>query len=800
MLRFENKKKITAAVSSLAIVLAILQPLIAEAAYSDTSKSATSKSASAKSITSKSNKSLLPGLLKQAQNLLEQDKNSAALALLNSLITKEPNNALAYNERARTYGRLASYSLALEDCNKAIALSPRLPLAYAYRAAIYIVTARYDEALSDSNKALAINPKFAMAYSMKALVYERLKAYQKEVDECNKAIAIDAKTYRYYVFRASALNQLGQHQKALQDCNTALSLNSKKSDSYIQRGHTYCCLGKFQKAIDDCSAAIKINPVSGDAYRLRASAFCKLGQYQKGIDDLTAAIKIAPKQADLYARRACVLHDLGQLQSTIIDCAEATELNPNLLEAYCSSAAAYEELGLYDKAIKPRTKLVELNANDCFNWSNRARIYELLGKFDLAQADRQKAFSLATLNEQANMQLCAPLADFNASVVSDGEGLNDKISNQLKNGPVVLPFHYDDGGHIVLPVQVNGHPLELMLDSGCGHSDLWKAAMPGVASEDKLRLQGSHANGQKFNHGFFRARDLKLGNLILANVMMGVNKGLEGHKTLGGFLAGNILEHFVVTIDYAKKEVLLASSAEKNFSQRAIIVPMIVRSHRPYCMVKLDGKLDLVALLDTGCPTNLSADALLKPVLSGKLSFPEHMSGPWLGELSSESVRLKSLQVGELKLEAPIIDVFPAAQAADAAAELVLGNSFLSQFRSVTFDYLTRRVIFEPYESATRTAPSLYCEGRYFQAHHQDELAVRAYSEAVELEREYAVGCYHSRSQIYMKQGKYEQVILDCDALIKLDPRDPWVLCHRAWAYGSLGNKRQEKFVVNDVV
>jgi len=764
MLRFENHVLIKVALLASIIIVALSQQI--NAATSST------------------------GLLKKAHALLEQDQDKAALACLNSLISKEPNNALAYSERSLANAKVENYDKALADSNKAITLNPKLAIAYANRAAIYIVTERYQKALEDSNKAIALAPRLARAYSMRALVYERQKNYQKEIEQCNKALAIDSKSSIDYTYRATAFRQLGQYQSALQDCNKALSLTPKKAATYIERGYIYFCLRKFQKAVEDYSVAIKISPRSYKEYSLRAGAYGELGQYRKQIDDLTSAIKVNPKVADLYERRADAYYQLGQLQNAIDDCTTATSLNPASPYAYDTAAWAYEELGLYDKAIELRTKDLGLEAKDAFEWFNRGEDYELLGKFDLARADRQKAIELFSPSERLSMQGCKPLIDFNHPSV---ERPRDIIDRQLKSNSVVLSFHYDNGGHICVPVQVNGHPLQLMLDTGCAHSDLWKQAMPGVAKMDKVQLRGTKADGKESLSGFFRARDLKLDTLTLPNVAMGVNDGLVGHKTLSGFLGGNILENFVVTVDYTKKQVILATSSQQDITKKAITVPMRIRKHHPICSVRLDGKLDVMALLDTGCPCSMSPDSLLKPILPKKLACKEHMSGPWLGNLSVENVRLKSVGLGASNLEAPIFDVFPADEAPAAATEITLGNDFLSRFKTVTFDYPARRIILEPNDTVLESAPYLYCEGRFYFQHNKMGQALDAFSKSMILDNEFAQACYYYRATAFVLLKQYQQAILDLNALIKLDPKESWAYRNRAWAYDKLGKHQLAK-------
>jgi tetratricopeptide (TPR) repeat protein len=725
MLRFENHILTKVANLAAVVVFALSQPNSATAAPST-------------------------DLLKKAQILLEQHKTDAALACLSTLIKKQPRNALAY----------------------------------ANRAGVYVGTKRYHDALNDSTKAILLQPRLALAYAMRGLAYDGLDSYRREIEECNKAIALDSKDYRYYLYRATAYRNLEQYQNAINDCNKALSLTSK-AEPYIERGRAYGGQNKYEKAVSDYTTAIKIAP-QASTYLRRAHMYQHLGQYQKQILDLTAAAKINPKSAEAYEQRGSVYYRLGQLQNAIADCGTAMKLDPNSEAACLTAADAYEELGLYEKALEVRTKALELDMKDAYSWNARAKVYERLGKHDLAKSDWRKTNELASASERLSMQGCSPLIDFSKLSAVDKRP-QESIGCQIKSRPVVLPFHYDEGGHLHVLAQVNGHPLQLMLDTGCGHSDLWKKALPGVAEMDKTLLRATNASGKGFNYGSFRARDLKLGDLTLSNVAMGVDDGLVGHRTINGFLGGNILENFVVTVDYRKKQVVLAGSVEQNRSKSAIIVPIWIQEHQPHCRVRLDEKIEVAALLDTGCPFSMSADSLVNPILAKKLDYKDHIYGPWLGELSSESVRLKIVSLGGANFEAPIVDVYPAAEAPNAADEIVLGNDFLSRFKTVTFDYPARRVIFEPSETGSESAQSLRREGRFYLTRKEDRKAIEPFTKAMALDSELAGYCTFNRAVAFANLKQFQQAFADCNALIKREPKAPTSYALRAWVYAKSG-------------
>ncbi len=338
-----------------------------------------------------------------------------------------------------------------------------------------------------------------------------------------------------------------------------------------------------------------------------------------------------------------------------------------------------------------------------------------------------------------------------------------------------------------MPVTVNDHPLQFMLDTGSTEAVIWKQALPGVATINNVQVHGIRPNGTGRLFDWCRVRELKLGSLSLPDVAMAVDVGLVGHKTLSGFLGGNILEDFVVTVDYTKKQVILACSFDKNSSKNTIMVPMRIRNHRPFCSVNLDGKLEVPALLDTGSPSNMAAESLLEPILKKKLYFWIRTSGPWMGNLSGDKVKLKSIEPGGNNFKEPVFDVFRASDAPAAATSIMLGNSYLSGFKSVTFDYPARQVFFEPAETSSKSAGALRDEGEFQLYYGKVQQAEEAFSQSIILDKELAGLCYPLRAEAYMNLKQYRKALEDIIEAIKLDPTHAKNYRIRAWAYEKLG-------------
>lgn len=592
--------------------------------------------------------------------------------------------------------------------------------------------------------------------------------------------------------KAQKLVDQKQYQAALQALNQLIARGTIRADAYAERGDVYSCLGKYQKAVQDYTTAIKLAPRWAEPLHSRSEAFRQLGDLPRVLEDISAAIKLDPKVVKFYETRASAYADVWQLQKAIDDCFTIWNLGHYCHVVNKIAADAYEELGQYEKAIVFRTKALSFKDSDIYDLSYRAKTYGLAGKSQLAQADWENFAKRAKPDELAEMKLCNPLVDFAGTTSVKPK---DFIHAQLRSGPILLPFHYDDGNHIGVPSQVNGHALELMLDTGCGHTDIWKNAVSKISAVEKVRLRKKKANGDEYFSEFFTSRDMNLDSLSVPNFIFSVNEGLPEHKTMRGFLGGNLLENFVVAIDYSKKQVTLSNTFSSKLSSNAVVVPMLIRSHQPHCAVKLDGKLDSIVLLDTGCPVSTSADSTVKSILPWKYEYTGYISGPWLGLLRRAHVSLKSIQIGCVDFGELNVDVFPSHEAPNAANEFILGNDFLRRFKVVVFDYPGRQVIFEPMPPGERTAAIMLDDARNYLRRNQESKAIELFGKVMKLDSDFILQCYHYRAAAYLKLKEYSKALDDLTALIKMESADSLNYLNRAWVYLKL---KQHKLQVED--
>lgn len=739
------------------------------------------------------------GYCSRAAFFMEEKRYDDALADIDNAIKIDSRLPEPYMVRAFIHENQGKFAEEIEDCTNAIALEPKMSKAYLVRALAHRQLKQYKEALSDATAAIKLSPRSVKPYIESAYIHKMSGDIKSSIADYTTAIANAATLPRTtetkstlseaYVLRAEAYAENKQSAKSIADLTEAVKLAPNALALLRQRGHAYFNTKQYQKALDDYTKVIDNSPHDASQYSWRADTYEQLGQYHKQIDDLSMALSLRPLHSKLVQKRAYAFYRVGMLKEALEDCSLADGLEQNSTDQDYTASYVHEDRGDYTKALDYKTKILDGEKTSAYAWSNRGRIHQLLGNFEQAAKDRYKAHEIATASERAEFQSCSNLLNFKSAEPQHPE---QDLREKLAVAPVVLPLHYDGGGHIRLPAKINGKELELMLDTGCGHSDIWQDKLGDIAKPDEITITASMANGKEFKHGIAKVDTLQLGPIELHDVRLSIVDGLPKHQYLSGFLGGNLLEHMVVTINYQKKQVTLSSSAKPYKSETAIVVPIMVRNHLPECMVKINDEIERLALIDTGCPYGMAPHALIKPVLNTPLNFDETITGPWLGEIKSKKVPLMRIALGAKSFDGVIFDVYKEDEAVNAAHQIVLGNDFLSCFKTVTFDYAGRQLILEPAEPGFKSALTLYHEGRFSLSREKYEETIEHFTKSIALEPEMKEDCYYYRAKAYMGLKQYKLALEDLNTLIKNNPKAAWAYYQRARVYDELKDYKRE--------
>jgi predicted aspartyl protease len=253
------------------------------------------------------------------------------------------------------------------------------------------------------------------------------------------------------------------------------------------------------------------------------------------------------------------------------------------------------------------------------------------------------------------------------------------------------------GGHVLVQVQVNGQPLNLVVDTGSNHTMLTERAAHALG----LRFE-AFPNSTGYMWGGFQLKNLvtadslQLGKLSFDHSTMYVIPDADMHTPgYDGLLGSDILARFDVDFDFANGKLNLIAPhpcsdkvaywAEDSqvsripFRKQASNIPITdMRIDKIYFVASLDGK-DELAVLDTGAPiTSLDLDVAerdfdLKPDTAGMQKIPR-LEG-------SYGYTFKGLTFGGVTVTNPKIRLDPYArtQISAQSRQMIIGMNVLRQ-------------------------------------------------------------------------------------------------------------------------
>jgi len=273
---------------------------------------------------------------------------------------------------------------------------------------------------------------------------------------------------------------------------------------------------------------------------------------------------------------------------------------------------------------------------------------------------------------------------------------------------VTVPFELAQN-HIYFPATINGKAANFVFDTGAESSviDMTHAKTLGLPMKGKVEARG--AGPGSVEASMVEKPTVEFGGISIplqsmAAVPIRSISLLEGREMQG--IAGyDVLSHFIVEIDYAKRELHFHEPASFTPSANAVAVPVTFDNNTPVVQTKVttrDGRtLDVHMLIDTGAR---NAVMLNRPFIQKNdvaRSIGPYIEGPLgmgVGGASTQKVgRLKSVEIAGFTVNDPITSFSTTTSGASANVDFdgLIGGEVLRRF-TVTVDYPHGRLLLEP--------------------------------------------------------------------------------------------------------
>lgn len=651
--------------------------------------------------------------LRKAYEMLEQKDEKEALKYINQHIKDNPKSSDGYIFRAGLYQRQKKYGQALMDANNAIKNwdknedVPRYS-PYWWRADIYVDMEMYDKAIADFTTAYKMVVKTGDLETIHEILYQRAGVYysmkdyanadadyqlmlkhneadqvamiglvrnminredfQGAIDLANKCEKYDDGYEEVYRFRMQAYDKLGKTDLAIDDAIRYFDKADDPESSYVEdifKKHLSYALAKvntmcnkendrmrwkmlkisiYEWSYDFVNAIAEYNKIEKEygaaamIYYYRSQCYNEIGDSAKAIEDITKCIEMGDGR-DYYAlaERADFYREAGRYDEAIVDFSTMIDIAPMSAYAYYKRGWCYELKGDDKTAMENYNAGIDVDKEYPYIFLMRGELYLKQEKTDLANADFEEILKQDTVARPGSCRQYALLfLDRNNEAIE----WMDKIvaSDPENNGP-----YYD----------------KACLLSRMGKVDEAIAALR-VAFEKGYRSFAHIANDDDMD-------------------------AIRNHPD------------FIALIDeYKSKPIVTFSNAENVSDEISVIseIQMKKMYSGVYEVACTINNLPLKFIFDTGASSvsisSVEASFMLK---NGYLKEEDIKGKEYFSTATGEIHEGTIIRLREIKIGDAVLRNVDASVAHNQQAPLLLGQSVLERFGTITIDNINSKLI-----------------------------------------------------------------------------------------------------------
>ncbi|HSG65740.1 MAG TPA: retropepsin-like aspartic protease, partial [Gammaproteobacteria bacterium] len=260
-------------------------------------------------------------------------------------------------------------------------------------------------------------------------------------------------------------------------------------------------------------------------------------------------------------------------------------------------------------------------------------------------------------------------------------------------GPIAastVPFELL-ANHVYVEARLDGRPLRFLLDTG-GVNLLTTdaAARLGLESRGEMHRQG--AGEGSVSVGLAKVASLALGDVELVDqtfyvVPLGHVAGEHG-ASFDGLLGFEVFSRFVVTLDYAGRQLTLTEPGRFDYRGTGARIPLRFADRIPVIEAAIDG-IGGAFSIDTGARNSLTLtspfvaqhDFVQRYEASRERVVGWGVGGPVVAHVA----RARELAIGPLHVEWPVTELYTGERGAFASTELAgnIGGGILRRFTAI---------------------------------------------------------------------------------------------------------------------
>jgi serine/threonine-protein kinase len=325
-----------------------------------------------------------PGVLEQAEALLEAERWDEAAALLDGALAERQERALyLLRSRARRLGGDGHGAEA--DAAAALRLDQGDPAAWMARALTRADRGDWEGALGDAGRALDLEPS-----AEHHLLRSRLRAMSGDLEgaitDATAAIHKDPESATAYAERGTHWHALQDAEQAEADYARALQLDREEFGARRNLGVLLVSQERWEEALPLFeSLAQEANPKAFDWLQL-AVLRAQLGDVERALEAYARAQQLDPTLLAAWLQQGQLLLDTGRFEEALEAYDQAARLAPAQSLVFLKRGVTYTQLGEHEEALRDYERAVRLDPNESDARFNLAETLRQLGRLVEAEA------------------------------------------------------------------------------------------------------------------------------------------------------------------------------------------------------------------------------------------------------------------------------------------------------------------------------------------------------------------------------------------------------------------------------
>lgn len=379
------------------------------------------------------------------------EKYKHGLDYWHEVVSLKPQEAQAYELRAKAYCKLRQYDLAEKDYSKAIELEPKEYSRYLDRAEMYKDWGQYEKALEDYDKAIALASYPNHIKDTKGELLEQLHRYREALEIyleigmrgfdslegfCKRSVACYKELQQqsdeslkwlkeriamldiYFKYKlkkqgyCSKMEAKELLETVIEDYARLLAEEGDKAEYYVARARAYYEYGEFELALADVEKTIAMAPNHDEAYVIRGQIHVRHKEYEAALEDYSHAIAINLQNVFAYKQRLEIYrYSIKDAKLYLADCNAILSLEPHNLDFLRKRAWFYAEQGDLTLALSEWDSIISLYPEEAYNYKHRLFIHKKLGNYESALRDCEFVLEREQYDKAENLIVKAELCE-----------------------------------------------------------------------------------------------------------------------------------------------------------------------------------------------------------------------------------------------------------------------------------------------------------------------------------------------------------------------------------------------------